>query len=130
MAEAMQNREGEIKAEWGHVAKTMVVKAHGMMQEHIHHVQRDLTAHMEDCLDHRTAEISQQKTLEAAAKVSAIHQDAVQHVQQQGAQVMQEAHAKVSAHMTHAERTVEKIIVAKTVAVVQEAQAADRSCGC
>ena len=100
----------------------MVVKAHGMMQEHIHHVQRDLSAHMEDCLDVRTAEISQQKALEAAGQVSAVQQEAIVYVHQQGAQVIQAAEAKVSAHMVHVEQTAQKIIMDKTIAVVQEAQ--------
>ena len=87
----LEARELEIKVEWGYFAKTMVHDAHAHMQEHIHHVQRDLSAHMEECLEYRTAEISQQKALGAGAEVSAVRVDMVHHVQQQEAHVLQEA---------------------------------------
>ena len=71
------------------------------MQEHIHHAQRDLTAHMEECLDQRTAQINQQAALEAAGYVSVVQQQAAQQVQQQEAHVVQAARQQVSAHMIH-----------------------------
>ena len=117
-----KDREQNIKAEWGYVAKTMVSTAHAHMQEHIHHAQRDLTAHMEECLDQRTAEINQQAAVDAGAEVSAVRGEAIQHVQKQEAHVAQEARKQVSAHMIHVEQTAEKIIEVKTVAVVQDAK--------
>ena len=122
MEEEFEARAQSIKVDWGHVAKTMVSNARAHMQEHIHHVQKDLTAHMEECLDHRTAQINQQAALDAAANVSVVQQQAAQHVQQQEAHVVQEAQKQVSAHMIHVEQTAEKIIEVKTVAVVQDAK--------
>ena len=117
MREDFASREQEIRADWGHVAKTMVVKAHGMMQEHIIHVQRGLTQSMENCLDVRTAEISQQAALETAGHVSAVQKEAVAYVQQQGANVVQTA----AAHIAHVEQVATEIIEDETTAVVQEA---------
>ena len=111
----IQKREKGIKAEWGFLAKTMVQTA-------TDHVQRDLSAHMEECLEYRTAEICQQKAIEAVADVSAMRVEMVHHVRQNKEHVVQEAQKQVSAHMIHAEQTAGKVLEEKAAAVVQEAQ--------
>ena len=88
----------------------MVHTAQVHMQEHIHHVQRDLSAHIEECLEYRTAEISQQKAMEAGADVSAMRVEMVRHVQQNKEHVVQEAQKQVSAHMIHVEQTAGKYL--------------------
>ena len=100
----------------------MVQTATEHMHEHIHHVQRDLSAHMEECLEYRTAEISRQKAMEAGADVSAMRVEMVQHVRQNKAHVVQEAQKEVSAHKIYVEQTAGKIIEENKAAVVHEAQ--------
>ena len=77
-----KEREKEIATQWGQVAKTVVQNATDHMQEHIHHVKRDLTVHVEECLEYRAAEISQQIALEAGADASAMRVEMIHHIRQ------------------------------------------------
>ena len=117
-----KEREKEIAAQWGQVAKTVVQNAIDHMQEHIHHVKKDLTEHMEECLEYRTAEISQQMALEAGADASAMIMEMIHHIRQNKEHAVQEAQKQASAPMIHVEQTAGQIIQQQAAGVVQEAK--------
>ena len=117
-----KEREKDIAAQWGQVAKTVVQNATDHMQKHIHHVKKDLTEHMEECLEYRTAEISQQMALEAGADASAMRVEMIHHIRQNKEHVVQEAQKQASAHMIHVEQTAGQIIQQQAAGVLQEAK--------
>ena len=110
LGEAFKQREREIAADSGQVAKEVLQQHTEHMHERINHVKKQLSEHYDEVLDQRTAEISQRAALAAGADVSALKVDMVHHIQQNQAIAEQKAQQQASAYAANVENTATKIL--------------------